>query len=205
MCIINFVQRKIEIIYTFVMCFRYANEVFPHIIKIVYGLMGMARTGSVYTTMAITLERYFAIVQPLATFTCKKILGPLSVTFAILWNIPRFFEWKLQHSAFYYNFTHTENITHILESDFRKSYSYKVVYRVWLNFIIIEAIPYLTIIVLNAMILRKILNSYLFRRSFFSQRSHEVNQDDKNEGYHLALISAAGIQQPRHAIGPYIL
>ena len=167
--------------------------------------MGMARTGSVYTTMAITLERYFAIVQPLATFTCKKILGPLSVTFAILWNLPRFFEWKLQHAAFYYNFTHTENITHILESDFRKSYSYKVVYRVWLNFIIIEAIPYITIIVLNAMILKKILESYLFRRSFMSHRNQGVNQDDGNEGYQLALISAEGIQQPKQATGLCIL
>ena len=171
-----------------VLYFRYAQEIYPHMIKIVYALMGMARTGSVCATMAITLERYFVIVQPLATFTCKKILGPFAMAFAIVWNIPRFFEWKLQVSAFPYNFTHYENITTIHESEFRKSYSYKVVYRVWLNFIVIEAIPYITIIVLNAMILNKILKSYLFRRSFLSYRSRTISQDDEHEVYQLALI-----------------
>jgi hypothetical protein len=39
-----------------------------YIIPVVYGMIGVARTGSVYFTMSVTLERYFAIVRPLSQF-----------------------------------------------------------------------------------------------------------------------------------------
>jgi hypothetical protein len=119
-------------------------------------------------TMAITLERYFAIVKPLESFKCKKALGPLTVAFAIAWNIPRFFEWKIvrqKNEEMYASKDNWEDFE-IHQSEFRKGIHYDLYYRVWLTFIIIEAIPYLTIIILNAMILRKIVKSYTFRRSF---------------------------------------
>ena len=115
-------------------------------------------------TMAITLERYFAIVKPLESFKCKKALGPLTVAFSIAWNIPRFFEWKIVRQK-----NEEEDDFEIHQTDFRKGIHYDLYYRVWLTFIVIEAIPYLTIIILNAMILRKIVKSYTFRRSFTSR------------------------------------
>ena len=55
-----------------------------------YGLMLVARTGSVYVTMSVTLERFFAIVKPLKDFTkVKSCLLAFTVVFAIVYNIPR--------------------------------------------------------------------------------------------------------------------
>ena len=140
--------------------------------QMTYGFMGIARTGSVYMTMAITLERYFAIVRPLSTFNCKKALGPLTLAFAIAWNIPRFLEWKIMVLNQDGNWTEVHvssgNWTQfeIHESSFRTGHIYNLYYRIWLTFLVIEAIPYLTIILLNGAILKKIVMSYTFRRSF---------------------------------------
>lgn len=42
---------------------RYRRKLSVYIIPVLYGMIGVARTGSVYLTMAVTLERYFAIVR----------------------------------------------------------------------------------------------------------------------------------------------
>ncbi len=70
--------------------FRYEKGISLYIIPVAYGLLGVARTSSVYLTMAVTLERYFAIVKPLAVFgRIKKWLLPGAVTFAAVYNIPK--------------------------------------------------------------------------------------------------------------------
>ena len=156
---------------------RYVNNIWPYLMQMTYGFMGIARTGSVYMTMAITLERYFAIVRPLSTFNCKKALGPLTLAFAIVWNIPRFFEWKIMVLNHDGNWTevHASNGDwtqfEIHESSLRTGHYYNLYYRIWLTFLVIEAIPYLTIILLNGAILKKIVMSYTFRRSFTKQRA----------------------------------
>ena len=56
---------------------------------ILHGLIHLARSGSVFVTMAVTLERYFAIVYPFKDFKLKKGLLPIAIFFAILYNIPK--------------------------------------------------------------------------------------------------------------------
>jgi hypothetical protein len=51
--------------------------------------LGIARTGSVYVTMSVTLERYFAIVHPLKHFKVKKYLLPTTILFSVLYNMPK--------------------------------------------------------------------------------------------------------------------
>ncbi len=73
--------------------FRFGVNVAVHILPLLHGLLHLARTGSVYVTMAVTLERYFAIVHPLRDFKAKKYLLPAAILFAIIYNIP-----KVSHS-----------------------------------------------------------------------------------------------------------
>ena len=62
------------------------------------GLIHVARTGSVYVTMSVTLERYFAIVHPLKDFVvAKKFLLPIAVIFSIAYNIPKVFQILFEH------------------------------------------------------------------------------------------------------------
>ena len=59
-----------------------------HIIPFCNGLVAVARTGSVYVTISITVERYFAIVHPLKDFMAiKKVLMPFTIAFSILFNL----------------------------------------------------------------------------------------------------------------------
>lgn len=68
---------------------RYKSKVSVHIIPLCHGFISVGRTGSVYLTMAVTLERYFAIVRPLSHFGAKKFLLPATLAFAVVYNIPR--------------------------------------------------------------------------------------------------------------------
>ena len=54
-----------------------------------HGLIHIARTGSVYVTIAVTIERYFAVVHPTKEFKMKALLLPFAIIFAVLYNIPK--------------------------------------------------------------------------------------------------------------------
>ena len=99
-----------------------------YVIPVVYGMIGIARTGSVYLTMSVTLERYFAIVRPLASFRIKRCLIPISITFAGLYNIPRFFELER------YNFTYT-NETLVRATKLRENPIYVSIYNTWMKMV----------------------------------------------------------------------
>ena len=62
---------------------------FLNVMNILYGLTSTSRTGSVYVTIAVTIDRYFAIVKPINQFKMKVILLPIAITFAILYNFPK--------------------------------------------------------------------------------------------------------------------
>ena len=68
---------------------RYGRNVSIYLIPFCHGALHVARTGSVYVTMSVTLERYFAIVHPLKHFTVKKYLLPVTILFAFVYNIPK--------------------------------------------------------------------------------------------------------------------
>ena len=91
MCVITFLILLIPCI-----DYRYKTVAFVYVAPMAFGMLGVARTGSVYLTMSVTLERYFAIVRPLAVFRIKKFLAPAAITFALVYNSPRFFEFKRQ-------------------------------------------------------------------------------------------------------------
>ena len=43
----------------------YYRQLFPYLVPFVYPLALIAQTGSVYTTLAVTIERYIVICWPL--------------------------------------------------------------------------------------------------------------------------------------------
>ena len=56
---------------------------------ILHGIIHTARTGSVYVTIAVTIERFFAVVHPTKEFKMKLLLLPFAIIFAVLYNIPK--------------------------------------------------------------------------------------------------------------------
>ena len=71
--------------------YRYKVEISVYIVPIAFGLMGIARTSSVYLTMAVTLERYYAIVKPFASKEWLSSRKPVFACFLFgtIYNIPK--------------------------------------------------------------------------------------------------------------------
>ncbi|XP_040565534.1 FMRFamide receptor [Lepeophtheirus salmonis] len=148
----------------------YRNHIMMVLLPISYGLGHVARVGSVYVTVAVTLERYFAIVYPVRNFNCKSYFLTIISIFTVLYNIPKFFELRI---------THGTNGTRIEETELRKNEVYIKYYILWSKFIILEVIPYFIILFLNFNIVRTVRKSNLFRQTIMrqSRRPTERNRN----------------------------
>ena len=60
-----------------------------------YGFAHIGRVGSVFMTLSVTIERFFAIAYPLKKIQLKRGLILFSVLGAIVYNVPRFFELRM--------------------------------------------------------------------------------------------------------------
>ena len=89
-CCIKIVSSSVCSLLKFFHFFLYrCSEKFSHFLHVLSGVIQTARTGSVYVTLGVTIERYFAIVHPFKCFKLKKILLPSAILFAIIYNIPK--------------------------------------------------------------------------------------------------------------------
>ena len=155
----------------------YSRNVFFYLVSISFGFLHTFRTGSVCVTVAVNFERFYAIVFPLRQFTFKKHLLRVSILFAVLYNLPKFFE-------VYPTYNPATNATGINVTWLRKHPMYVSVYVVWSKVILLEILPYLTIIVCNSFIIYKITKSAQFRRRFAESqknappKSPAISMDD---------------------------
>ena len=64
-----------------------------------YGFTHLCKVGSVFTTLAVSLERYFAVCHPLwiRIRRCPPAIYIILVTvFAFAFNIPKFLEFEVR-------------------------------------------------------------------------------------------------------------
>ena len=125
-------------------------------------------------TIAITIERYVSVCRPTSEFKAKCFLIPLPTILAILYNIPKFFEIETVHKI-------DEQVLFINESDekikvedigyrgtpLRLNYWYIILYVTWSKLLLVEIIPWITVIVLNVFIWKKIKKFRATRISVF--------------------------------------
>ena len=143
------------------------DHVFMHIMAAIYGLLHTFRTGSVYVTLAVTYERFNSIVCPLKVFRYKKKLVTSIVIFAVLYNIPKYFENKTR-------FDESIGKTVIESTDLRQNPLYISLYVFWSKLILVELIPYISIVIMNIFIIIKLSRSNTFRQSF--KRQNTLNE-----------------------------
>ena len=77
---------------------NYLKHVFNPIMIFAYGFLHTFRVGSVYVTLAVTFERFHAIICPLRHFKRKKYMLPACTIFAIVYNLPKYFELQIKVS-----------------------------------------------------------------------------------------------------------
>ena len=92
------------------------------------------------------------------------------LTYNLLFIFHRFLELKTYRSMF-------TNETTIIASTLRNNPAYVSIYLTWMKIIIIEAIPYISILTLNICILKKVYNASKYRQSFRQNHYIEVAQD----------------------------
>jgi len=164
---------------------------YNYILPWVLPLAQVSITGSIYFTMAITVERYVCVCWPFYrvshTWPAKMMVIPL-VAFSFLYNTPKFFELHtiVKGQVMYYeNGTSYNAPEYGFEADpMRHNPYYYNIYCMWLNFFCMGLIPFILLIVLNALTLKE-LNAIVS-----GQMTHQIDSNLK-KNLILAQVSMA--------------
>lgn len=136
---------------------HYYFNIRPFLTLVVFPLSLIAQMGSVYMTMFVSLERYIAVCFPLkARSWCTRSHAKyciLAITiFAVLYNVPKFFEITLlegedeNHGVFYC----------LRASSLRRDSKYINIYIHWMYLIFMNLIPLSGITYFNLEIFRRV-------------------------------------------------
>ena len=134
--------------------------------------------------MSISVERHLAIGHP-TSHTPNKILFWAPILFSIIYNIPKFFELEaipdnyestnksanqfIENGTFYDDRNQVNVKLEVEDIGYRGTalrlnHWYVVLYVFWSKFLLVEIIPWVTVIVLNVCIWRKIKEFKRIRR-----------------------------------------
>ena len=122
----------------------------------------IAMTGSIYFTMAITIERYVTVCRPLYRVSHSwpnKRLVFFLVAIAILYNIPRFLELECIECN---ECSEDGNITssfQVIPTKLRANNYYYRIYEICLPLLLMSFGPFVLLVVLNALIVRELVRS----------------------------------------------
>jgi len=122
--------------------------------QVVYPVGLIAQTGSVYLTLTVTLERYVAVCHPLrarslCTYGRARIYVLLIVVFAVLYNMPRFFE--VERMAVTMAETNATVYT-VSASELRNDPLYITIYVNWSYLLVMYFVPFLALAIFNCAI-----------------------------------------------------
>ena len=128
----------------------YQDRIYPYILPVVYPIAMAAQTGSAYMTLMVTIERYLVVCWPLkARSVCTngraKLAVLLVLTFAVIYNIPRFLEvtWEEESDG------RGGNRTVYTPTELRKNPHYISVYITSMYLVFMYAVPFGGLSVLN--------------------------------------------------------
>ncbi|UYV71590.1 GPRNNA1 [Cordylochernes scorpioides] len=147
------------------------------LVPLVYPLGLIAQTGSVWTTVGVTLERYVAVCHPLrARSLCTQRRARVALltvaAFSLVYNAPRFFE-------VYCTEIPSENgdnqtVLVALPTPFRRDPHYVQVYYIWLYLLVMYFVPFALLFALNALIWRTVQSATRSRNRLTCSQRHEI-------------------------------
>ena len=162
------------------------------------GFAHIGRVGSVFCTVAVTVERYLSVCHPNMECRGKCLLVPVPIILSIIYNIPKFFELEAtprfdekgnknihQSNETFYDDQYQINVTQVVEdigyrgTALRLNHWYVVLYVFWSKFLLVEIFPWVIVIALNVCIWRKI-------KEFKRIRRETLRKDEGNKlrNYH---------------------
>jgi len=138
----------------------YAENWYGYLVPIMLPLAQIGLTGSIYLTVAISIERYTTVVHPFFkiahNWSSAYYVIPTTI-FAILYNIPRFLELEAheyvvacpENEFIINNCTENSTKVRVLATALRHNIYYKQVYNLYMNLLIHGLIPLLSLLYMN--------------------------------------------------------
>ena len=150
---------------------------YPYMHPFVYPVALIAQTGTVYTILAFTVERYIAVCRPLhAANTCtmartKRVILIIFIA-SITYNLPRFFEYQTTQV---WSDVHNKTIPTIEFTEIGKNKVFQEVYFIYTYLIIMFLLPFSLLTVLNILLIQAVNRAKKTRNSITSSSSKETN------------------------------
>ena len=150
---------------------------YPYMHPYVYPVALIAQTGTVYTTLAFTVERYIAVCKPLhAANTCtmartKRVILAIFVA-SVLYNIPRFFEYK---TTFMWRDDLNQTVAAIALTDIGSNQLFNEIYFIYAYLVIMFLMPFSSLTVLNILLIRAVNKARATRHSISSSSTKDTN------------------------------
>ncbi|XP_062611367.1 FMRFamide receptor-like [Saccostrea cucullata] len=142
-----------------------------------YPLALVAQTGTVYTTVGFTIERYIAVCHPLkAANTCtksrtKRIIILIFVC-SVIYNVPRFFEFTVVET---WNPNLNRSVPEVMTTTLGNNKDFRKVYFICLHLIVMFLAPFVLISILNIQLMRAVKNAKKTRNRMSTNAAKEAN------------------------------
>ena len=150
---------------------------YPYMHPFVYPVALIAQTGTVYTILAFTVERYIAVCRPLhAANTCtmartKRVIFIIFIA-SIAYNLPRFFEYQTGQE---WSEAKNRTVPTIEYTEIGKNKVFQEVYFIYMYLFIMFLLPFGLLTVLNILLIRAVNHAKATRDSITSSNSKETN------------------------------
>ncbi|XP_048753020.1 FMRFamide receptor-like [Ostrea edulis] len=142
-----------------------------------YPMALVAQTGTVYTTVGFTIERYIAVCHPLkAANTCtrsrtKRIIILIFVC-SVIYNVPRFFEYTVVEK---WSPHLNRSVPEVMTTTLGSNKDFRQVYFICLHLIVMFLAPFVLISILNIQLMRAVKNAKKTRNRMSTNAAKEAN------------------------------